>query len=353
MSEYDFYAPEYAPVASGFHNTGAICWFNSLFQSLLSCTSLNRQAVAAGTPARVQDTPSAPSGTALSTAQAAQTAPTAYTAYTAQPSALTSLARAYLDEYRRLSVAPDPMASTRLLGAMIASMRAAAAPTAHNTCVGTHAGAHAQAGAYAPMPMLSFGSSQECADEGFTYFIDNIGSLQSLFTVEYESWMQCACGGRTDPVRDRAYQIELYADYAFTKSQDFTDYIQNHAAPTDRQCECCGETMRHRHDLKRLRECIVLVFNKFYNKYPKWFPQELRFRALPRGSQLVYEQVAQIEHGGNMFGGHYWARVRRRGAWYTVNDSSVAPAAPGPTPETYMVVYHLVRHEPPARQRGR
>jgi uncharacterized UBP type Zn finger protein len=41
--DYLFYNSEYVPDAIGFNNTGAICWFNSLLQSLLSCSSLTEK----------------------------------------------------------------------------------------------------------------------------------------------------------------------------------------------------------------------------------------------------------------------------------------------------------------------
>lgn len=109
--------------------------------------------------------------------------------------------------------------------------------------------------------------------------------------------------------------------------------------------------------LAMLREIVVLTFNKYQAKAARFFPGELVFPAVG-GGQLVYRQVAQIEHVGGQSSGHYYADVLRDelatgsmvgdepiatndARFYRANDSSIVPNAAQPTPNTYMVIYHL------------
>ena len=90
-----------------------------------------------------------------------------------------------------------------------------------------------------------------------------------------------------------------------------------------------------------LREIVVITFNKYHSKDNRWFPDELTFGA-KGGTKLRYKIIGQVEHGGSMHGGHYYANAFRGDGFKRFNDSSVSGSTYGPTPLTYMVVYHIV-----------
>jgi hypothetical protein len=92
--------------------------------------------------------------------------------------------------------------------------------------------------------------------------------------------------------------------------------------------------------LKMLREIVVITFNKYYTKENRWFPETLEFGARG-GGKLKYKLVGQVEHGGTMHSGHYYANALRGSSYKRFNDSFVGEADKKPTPSTYMVVYHI------------
>lgn len=90
--------------------------------------------------------------------------------------------------------------------------------------------------------------------------------------------------------------------------------------------------------LTMVRSCIVILFNKYENKYLFNYPESF---SIGENNQFVYKAVAQIEHSGGMNGGHYWALAKRNGGDYVLNDGSASPASLNPTDSTYLVFYHL------------
>lgn len=66
------------------------------------------------------------------------------------------------------------------------------------------------------------------------------------------------------------------------------------------------------YSLARLSEVLVLLFKKYDDNKPKphrFFPPVLEFRS--RTGTLTYKLVAQIEHAGKTQGGHYYAKCLR------------------------------------------
>ena len=51
-----------------------------------------------------------------------------------------------------------------------------------------------------------------------------------------------------------------------------------------------------------------------------------------------------------MMGGHYWAlclrkNIENRLIWKNLNDQSISDARPGPTINSYVLIYHLISIE--------
>lgn len=102
---------------------------------------------------------------------------------------------------------------------------------------------------------------------------------------------------------------------------------------------------------------LQIMFNQYGAHTSHYFPTQFHLTS-KTGSTLVYRVVAQVEHSGNLRGGHYWAHALRQvpngaetQATYILNDSSVAAGpALGPTRQTYLVFYHF-DHEKPAENK--
>ena len=293
---YSFYKPELVPDVFKLQNIGVICWCNSLIQALLSCSALN---------AILLDNRGDFDG------------------------------NSFAEEYLRLlacvlpntpqcpKINPDDYsgASAKIMMQFVKRLKEKNISLRFN--------------------------SQECADEALVMFLDMFGSVKvdNVFKNSYETVIICKeCGDVLRAPRDNSVQIEMFTNTPLKTEGAFQDYIRVHPSVVDSyKCEKCGTVSKNVmrvEKLKMLREVIVLVFNKYYDKSLIWFPEILSFRATS-GKDLKYKIVAQIEHAGSRFGGHYYANVLR-GDVHRANDTSIAKMSGfQPTAETYMVFYHL------------
>lgn len=83
----------------------------------------------------------------------------------------------------------------------------------------------------------------------------------------------------------------------------------------------CGGRIRVHYILTKVSEVLVVAFNKFIKKSLTIYPANINI-ALKDGILAKYTLKAQLEHMGNMSGGHYVARVKRD-KWYYANDSHI------------------------------
>lgn len=297
-SQYALYDPTFVPDPFGLNNTGVICWLNSILQVLLSCPALNET---------------------LMVLEGQLTNNTFAREYI-------SLLKAILPnkpDMPRLDSIRYADASAKILKAFLMQMRSKG-------------------------KTIRMGYSQECVDEAFTLFIETFDcpAVTQLFTNVYELIIECStCKKTVSSERDKALRIELFCNKRFNTEREFLGYLLRHPSEHDRYtCEQCGNVMTKfpRIEILRvIREIVIIIFNKFQQKDNMWFPLRLSIPARSGGS-LDYKLVGQIEHGGTMHGGHYTAMALRGDKVYRFNDSSVSPAEFGPTPNTYMLVYHLV-----------
>lgn len=295
MSDYVYYNQEYIPESFGLQNTGAICWCNSILQALLSCSALNK--ILLDCEADLMN-------------------------------------NTFACEYIRLlkAIVPNKDKSEDLIKFASAS---------NNILIGFVKQLKNKG--------LTFriGSTQECTDEAFTLFIDMFDhpKVSQLFSNVYELFITCkTCGKNVSQIRDKSYKINLFSEKKLTNQADFCTYIRIHPSELDYyKCEHCGNVMINLYrieKLKMLREIVVITFNKYHSKENKWFPKELEFGA-KGGGKLKYKLVGQIEHSGGMSGGHYYSNCLRGEKWKCFNDSYVGDSELGPTPLTYMVLYHI------------
>jgi len=245
---------------------------------------------------------------------------------------------------------------------------------------------------------------QEDAYEGLLLLLDTLGmKYDLLFHNRYKSQMHCTvCKHNVFPGRDDACEIVIEIGDDLNTKKSIEEHIkQNISYPEDYTCEKCKvrNAAKSRHNiyrintLSRVSEVLILLFKKYVNKSNIYFPKTLDFQGT-NNNRLNYRIVAQIEHFGNMYGGHYQTRCLRPKpegfhqdridygkkmitqlsmnpiinqtrinsakrmieydtnciknaetlGVFLFNDSRVSYMPEGfqPTPETYMVFYHLI-----------
>lgn len=185
---------------------------------------------------------------------------------------------------------------------------------------------------------------QEDAHEGLMLLLDKIGSdIEIFFNVRYDTNLICdSCKHQTKIEEDKGAKCEIFVDY-YDDSKPLAQYLRcNFSMPEDYKCDKCHttNTTLRRNTLRRISTIVVLTLKKYHRKKIIDFP--MSFTINGGRTILKYKIVAQIEHSGGMGGGHYYARCLREDGIYVCNDSSVMKIDKfEPTPNTYMVFYHL------------
>ncbi len=210
----------------------------------------------------------------------------------------------------------------------------------------------------------TFLSGQQCAREGFHCLMDSLDSfnvVQNLFIHRYRSLVRCfKCD---DWVSDKECvyslfevqpdlktpQIDQFKGYdldLYTKGQTMNEFLQKQPGYIeDFNCpKCKDRSVKYSVRYLVMAPEILVVLSKKYVAGRKLdvyteFPEHMEFSSAD--GALKYTAVAQIEHAGGLNGGHYWASCKRRGGWKTLNDTGVSEGGFKPTNNTYMVFYHL------------
>ena len=298
--EYYFYNLKATPPKPfGLFNTGAICWFNSLLQVIISLSSFNE-----------------------------------WMLKHFDEFGNNNLATRYLkaiEEIKKGTYLPNSMStlSRQLIrGFMIEAHRAEATIDL---------------------------KGQEGATNGLCVFLDVLGhpDVYRLFKNKYEMSIKCpSCNERVSVQEDTSPLIEMYCRPLRTQ-EEYQNFIRVHFERTnDYTCEKCNTThaeVNRLAKLQRLREVIILVFGPNNNHQDKWYPQKLHFPSTDN-KVLRYKLVGQVHHSGSLnmrtyqSGGHYTSEALRPDGVYNFNDQSVTPGNLECKPSAHVLFYHLVEH---------
>ena len=184
----------------------------------------------------------------------------------------------------------------------------------------------------------NFGFGQECAEEGFHFLIDALNSNPVSYALTHRfrcSTVCFECKRVFSEGEDVNFTVKMFH---YDGMNAFLDELKYQVSDIDGRCTC-GSEIKRIYRLTMLPEIVIVVFNKFKHKKLITFPQRFELDSLG-GEKMIFKQVAQIEHSGNMNGGHYWAHCLRQGSVYCMNDSSCTRGSFNPTPNTYMVFYN-------------
>jgi len=210
-------------------------------------------------------------------------------------------------------------------------------------------------------------SGQQDVHEGLMMFLDameTIPEVRRLFEHRHRIEIRCGeCERIVVDKRENNLVFEVQQDLKTEQSEQFKDldefygtsmqlndflrkqnsYVdQHHKCPKcEKKCEKFKTTT-----LTMIPEILPVVIKRYGPRRSITnFPNELVFSAKGGGQKLVYQLVAQSEHSGSTMGGHYWAVCRRADGWKYLNDSSVSAGMPGPTVNSYVLFYHYMRTE--------
>lgn len=210
-------------------------------------------------------------------------------------------------------------------------------------------------------------NGQQDAHEGLMLLLESlegIPGVENLFRHHHQVFIHCgACSKYVVNKIEKGFTFEVQPDLKNSQIEKFkaldefygrevplNDFLrqQNSYVDADHKCPNCGSRGEKYKvtQLTMVPEILIIAIKKYEKKVVTEFPSKLEFPAIGGRTKLVYELVAQAEHSGGQGGGHYWALAQRRGAWHTLNDSSISAGTGGPTMNTYLVFYHYMGEVP-------
>lgn len=207
---------------------------------------------------------------------------------------------------------------------------------------------------------------QEDMNEGLCMLFDTltlVPELERLFMYRQRTLIRCGkCGHETNipemnsiltvqhDLKIEQHETFKDDDEQYGKSITFDQFIkkQNSYIDGDHKCSKCElrgmkfQSVR----LSMVPEILVTVIKKYDAKTATPFPNELVFNCTDGKTQMTYGLVAQSEHAGSRASGHYWAICLRKEnnnlVWKRLNDGSVSDDTPGPTKTSYVLFYHFM-----------
>ena len=154
-------------------------------------------------------------------------------------------------------------------------------------------------------------------------------------------------------------QEEKIQKYCKSENNLYNNIMCPKSIHEDLKCKHCnikGDKLQF-HTLAVIPEILVIVikkyrFNKLNNNGMKLninteLPSMLTIEAKENEDKLIYRPIAKIMHSGGMSGGHYWTHTIRNNkrilGWFNLNDSHFSEVSELITEDinTYTVIYHL------------
>lgn len=263
---------------TGLHNTGSICYLNSLLQALASCQAIY-----------------------------------GYKNTSKKETKLHSVFNEYIYQLNEGNL--DSNISKELADALTTTLT-------NNTSVSSR----------------SFGHGQESVCETFILLIDSLGSkdLIKKFIHRFRYENECINCKNITKGTDHNISINLF----FTKILNVENLIRYKTIVDDYKCEKCGKLGIIRScRLTMLSEIIVITFNVFHKKIRHQWPLELDFTE-SKLKYILVGQIEHF--GSLNGGHYTARGLRQHNEVYLFNDMSYNLSKFEPTENTYILIYHLV-----------
>jgi ubiquitin C-terminal hydrolase len=307
MSELIPYNKKYAIEPNGFVNLGATCYFNSVIQCVLSCTSImevlekniNNQSVKKN-----------------------------------------KLAQMLIAAWKKSLSGGDITDSCVPIWREIINIS-----QSQNTKIkmnwgqqDAHEGLIMFLSALESVPQVYQLFQHRCRNDIYCSKCKSVVSSNKMLELVFET--------PADLKNEQLKQFENLDEY-YKTSINLQEFLTKNNGYIDAQYKCpkCGDISKEKYQssyLTMVSEIITIVFKKYEKKHLILFPMNLEFTAKCGTKKIRYKLVAQSEHSGSMSGGHYWAVCLRSDGYYNLNDTMLSKANPQPTENTYLVFYHYI-----------
>jgi ubiquitin C-terminal hydrolase len=284
--------------AVGFNNTGVICWFNSLLQSLLSSTYFVKAIMLVKTEDVI----------------------------------INSIQHLIHDiNSKRFSDFATVYDSSTILRALLRGLQAKDSKR-----------------------FSEFATGQQSASEGFTLLLDclDIKSLNTLFTHKYEERVVAQSNPNQVESKVIGYNNQFMVfDEAELKSKGLTEYLKYHEHPLDeykseKKDADPNEKYNRLYILRFLPKILVILLNRYHKRDRDIsLSAEIKIPSCQFDGFMIYKKIAEIDHMGSLGGGHYVAKVNRNNKEYLCNDNQIMDYRLSTSPNTYMTFYEYNRDE--------
>lgn len=214
---------------------------------------------------------------------------------------------------------------------------------------------------------VKFTPGQECVREGFHLLLESMDGLkevEKLFNHRYRTLIYCKNCDDWVVKKDDEYSLfEVQPnlksqqlpefkniDPLFNQARPLVDFIQkqNSYVDDDFRCPRCKQkkAMFQTTKLIMIPKILPILAKKYgidgRRKSLEVTPFPIAMEVKDKFNGVMeYNAVCQIEHMGNMNGGHYNCRAFRNNDWYLIDDSRYTKAPFMPTKNTYLVFYEL------------
>lgn len=212
---------------------------------------------------------------------------------------------------------------------------------------------------------IKFGYNQEDSGELLILLLDIINDnyIYNLFYNKYKCDIYCKNCKNIKPIKDDiSIQFEIYdkiIDSNFLQSKvdinlhNLNKYIRNNYSNfSDYTCENCnnkGDCIKINR-LILVPTIIIINFNKYSEKNNYIYPTELFFINIKENKKYNYKLISTINHSGNTNSGHYISKGFRKKIQnnninhivYKMNDSSYNEDTLKPENDTYIIFYHYI-----------
>ena len=306
----DKYDEKFVPNSFGLVNTGSICYFNSMLQLVISCSSFTRKILELG-----EEMNKTLTGTEL---------------------------LKFVKMYTDVNSVDIGICSTNILNALKQDL-------------------------IRKKSKIHFGIGQESASEALCLLIDVIDNkeIESLFLQRNLCIIQCLeCKSKHQEI-DTTIIYNYFHHSADSKDDSFVKNIRVQKSLTEdyrcNDCLCicggkinngfcsnCNKKAKKRKSIRvyyltRIPEIFICTFNIYFDNKSKYYPLEMTFPS-NNDNKLRYKLVGRVNHvGSSLNSGHYYADCVRKNGIYRLNDSSVSISRLNPNIEkTYILAYHYI-----------
>lgn len=200
-----------------------------------------------------------------------------------------------------------------------------------------------------------FTSGQQCASEGFYLFLDMLDDVNftQLFEHRISRDIKCGkCNNIISKIREEYSTITIDINEEEKKEEkefNIKKHIQGHYdVVKDFKCKICSDTSdkKRKNTFVMVPEILVVMLKRYNNNNRKLnhvikLPEIFTLDTGNKERKIKYKAVSQIEHSGGTGSGHYWAICKRKDKWYNLNDSSISPSKFETNSNTYIIFYHV------------